>query len=146
MEKVYVIKDSNNRFGGNLDICSNSITGRGDYKWDYYSTIYPTTWYEGVHGRINLENEISELYELNLLAEYDLDWVIVEFNSREDIAGLFIRGSGSWDSSIVVKDVKKGFVGKYRKCVREIKRKYKGVEINIGGISDEYIDQIVKLV
>ena len=145
MTKAYRIKDSNNHYGGKLNIFSNAENGRGDYKWSYYSTYYPFSWYEGDCDNcdeINLElqNEISKLREINLLAGFDLDWMIEEFESREDIVESFVRGRdlgcGSSDSFVVVKDVKKGCVGSSRRILREIRKKYKEMSKDIG---DEYI-------
>jgi len=142
MTKAYVIKDTNGNYGGKLNIFSNNMkTGRGDYKWSYYSTVYPMSWFEDECDNcdeINLElqNEISELREINLLAEFDLNWMVEEFDSREDIVESFVRGRdsgfGSRDSFVVVKDIKKGCVGSSRKMLREIRKKYKEM-------SDEYI-------
>ena len=134
MTKAYVIKDSNGNYGGKLNIFSNAENGRGDYKWSYYSTLYPFSWFEfececGNCGKINLElqNEISKLREINLLAGFDLDWMVEEFESREDMIELFVRGRdsgcGSRDSFVVVKDIKKGCVGLHRRMVREIRKK-----------------------
>ena len=143
MTKAYCIKDSNNHYGGHLNIFSNAENGRADYKWSYYSTSYPFSWFEfececDNCDEINLElqNEISKLREINLLAGYDLDWMVVEFDSREDAVESFVRGrdlgySGR-DSSVVVKDIKKGCSGSSRKMLREIRKKYKDK-------GDEYI-------
>jgi len=145
MTKAYVIKDSNGNYGGHLNIFSNAETGRGDYKWSYYSTPYPFCWFEGECdncGKINLElqNVISELREINLLAGFDLEWMVEEFESREDVVELFVRGRdsgfGSRDSFVVVKDVKRGCVGRYRKGVKEIRKKYKMMSKDMG---DKYI-------
>ena len=158
MTKAYVIKDSNGNYGGKLNIFSNSITGRGDYKWSYYSTYNPMSWFEcecDNCDEINLElqNEISKLREINLLAEFDLDWMVEEFDSREDIVESFLKGRdlgcGSRDSFVVVKDVKVGCVGSSRKMLREIRKKYKDMGMireiskDIGDIGDEYIEQLV---
>jgi hypothetical protein len=127
MEKVncYCIKDSNGRFGGKLNIYSNSITGRGDYKWSYYSSHYPTTWYEG--SKVNLETEISKLRELNALAEFELDWEVVEFDNRESIIELSLKSKdlGYDYSSVVTKNIAKNCIGKHRKMVKDIYKKYK---------------------
>jgi len=145
MVKAYVIKDSNGNYGGKLNIFSNAENGRGDYKWSYYSTPYPFSWYEvecDNCGKINLElqNEISELREINLLAGYDLDWMVEEFYSREDVIESFVRGRdlgcGSRDSFVVVKDIKVGCVGLHRRMVRDIRKKYKDK-------GDEYIEKLV---
>ena len=88
MIKAYVIKDTDGNYGGKLNIFSNNMeTGRGDYKFSYYSTLYPFSWFEcdcDNCDEINLElqNEISKLREINLLAKYDLDWMVEEFESR----------------------------------------------------------------
>ena len=153
MTKAYVIKDTDGNYGGKLNIFSNAENGRGDYKWSYYSTLYPFSWYEVECGNceINLElqNEINKLRELNLLAGFDLDWVIEEFESREDIVESFVRGRdsgfGSRDSFVVVKDIKRGCIGLHRRMIRDIRKKYKGMSM-VSEISDEYIDQIVELV
>jgi len=145
MTKAYVIKDSNGNYGGKLNIFSNAENGRGDYKWSYYSTPYPFSWFEcecDNCDEINLElqNAISKLRELNLLAGFDLDWTVEEFNSREDMMDLFVRGRGwgcgSRDSFVVVKDVKKGCSGSSRKMLREIRKKYKEMSKDQ---CDEYI-------
>ena len=142
MTKAYVIKDTNNHYGGKLNIFSNAENGRGDYKWSYYSTPYPFSWFEYECDEINLElqNEISELREINLLAGYDLDWMVEEFYSREDVIESFVRGRdlgcGSRDSFVVVKDIKVGCVGLHRRMVRDIRKKYKDK-------GDEYIEKLV---
>jgi len=145
MNKAYVIKDTNGNFGGKLNIFSNSITGRGDYKWSYYSTLYPFSWFEcecDNCDEINLElqNEISKLREINLLAGFDLDWMVVEFESREDAVESFVRGRdlgcGSCDSFVVVKDIERGRVGLHRRMIRDIRKKYKDK-------GDEYIEKLV---
>ena len=113
-----------------------------NYKWSYYSTPYPFSWFEYECDEINLElqNEISELREINLLAGYDLDWMVEEFYSREDVIESFVRGRdlgcGSRDSFVVVKDIKKSCVGSSRKMLREIRDKYKRMDKDKG---DEYI-------
>ena len=113
-----------------------------NYKWSYYSTPYPFSWFERECDEINLElqNEISELREINLLAGFDLNWMIEEFESREDIVESFVRGRdlgyGSRDSSVVVKDIKKGCVGSSRKMLKDIRKKYKDK-------GDEYIEKLV---
>ena len=161
MTKAYVIKDTNNHYGGKLNIFSNNMkTGRGDYKWSYYSTFYPFSWFEfececDNCDKINLElqNEISKLREINLLAGYDLDWEVVEFESREDMMELFVRGKdlgfGSDDSSVVVKEIERGCVGSSRKMLRDIRDRYKMIwktgEISkdIGEMSNKYIEELV---
>jgi len=141
MTKAYIIKDTNGNYGGHLNIFSNSENGRGDYKWSYYSTQYPFSWFEcecGDCDEINLElqNEINKLREINLLAGFDLDWMVEEFYSRKDVVELFVRGRdlgcGSDDSSVVVKDIERGCSGYSRKMLREIRKKYKDKR-------DEYI-------
>ena len=113
-----------------------------NYKWSYYSTPYPFSWFEYECDEINLElqNEISELREINLLAGYDLDWMVEEFYSREDVIESFVRGRdlgcGSRDSFVVVKDIKVGCVGLHRRMVRDIRKKYKDK-------GDEYIEKLV---
>ena len=157
MTKAYCIKDSNNHYGGRINIFSNAETGRGDYKWSYYSSLYPFSWYEVECGNceINLElqNEISKLREINLLAGFDLDWMVEEFESREDVVESFVRGRDlgydSRDSFVVVKDIKKGCVGSSRKMVREIRNKYKEMSVigeiskDKGDIGDKYIEKLV---
>jgi len=141
MTKAYVIKDTDGNYGGKLNIFSNAENGRADYKWSYYSTSYPFSWFEcdcDNCDEINLElqNVISELREINLLAGFDLDWMVVEFESREDMIELFVRGRdlgcGSRDSFVVVKDIKKGCVGSSRRMLKEIRKKYEDKR-------DEYI-------
>ena len=96
-----------------------------------------------------MQNEIYKLREINLLAEFDLDWMIEEFKSREDMVELFVRGRdlgyGSRDSFVVVKDIKKSCVGSSRKMLREIRKKYKDMSMireidkDKGDIDDKYI-------
>jgi len=145
MIKAYVIKDTDGNYGGHLNIFSNAETGRGDYKWSYYSTYNPMSWFEcecDNCGKINLElqNVISELREINLLAGFDLEWMVEEFESREDMIESFVRGRdlgcGGNDSSVVVKDIKKGCIGLHRRMIREIRNKHKEMSKDIG---DEYI-------
>ena len=146
MIKAYCIKDTNGNYGGKLNIFSNNMkTGRGDYKWYYYSTYSPMSWFEcecDNCDEINLElqNEISKLREINLLAGFDLDWMVEEFESREDVVESFVRGRdlgyGSSDSFVVIKSIKKGCVGSSRKMLREIRDKYKRMDKDKG---DEYI-------
>ena len=144
MEKAYCIKDTNNNYGGRLNICSNSLSGRGDYKWDYYSTIFPKTWYEGDRGRISLQNEILKLREINLLAEYDLDWIVEEFENRDAVVESFVKGRdlclGRSDGSIVMKGIKKGCVGSSRRMLRDIRKKYK----DMGKCKDQGDEYITK--
>ena len=144
MTKAYVIKDTNGNYGGKLNIFSNAENGRADYKWSYYSTPYPFSWFEcecdncDNFGKINLElqNEISKLREINLLAGFDLDWMVEEFYSREDMIELFVRGRdlgcGSRDSSVVVKEIERGCSGLHRRMIRDIRKRYKDK-------GDEYI-------
>jgi len=154
MTKAYCIKDSNNHYGGKLNIFSNAETGKGDYKWYYYSTYNPMSWFEDECDEINLElqNEISKLREINLLAGFDLEWMVEEFDSREDVVESFVRGRdlgyGSRDSFVVVKDIERGCSGSSRRMLREIRDRYKRIgkgkdkgEIskNIGDIGNKYI-------
>jgi len=139
MTKAYVIKDTKGNYGGKLNIFSNAENGRGDYKWSYYSTFYPMSWFECDNcDEINLElqNVISKLREINLLAGFNLDWMVEEFYSREDVVESFVRdrdlGCGSDDSFVVVKDIKKGCVGSSRRMLKEIRKKYEDKR-------DEYI-------
>jgi len=149
MTKAYVIKDTNNHYGGKLNIFSNAENGRGDYKWSYYSTPYPFSWFEfececDNCDEINLElqNEISKLREINLLAGFDLDWLVEKFDSREDAVESFVEGRdlgcGSSDSFVVVKDIERGCVGSSRKMLREIRDRYKRIE-KCKDIGDKYI-------
>jgi len=156
MVKAYVIKDTNGNYGGKLNIFSNNMkTGRGDYKWYYYSTLYPMSWFEcdcDNCDEINLElqNEISKLREINLLVGFYLDWMVVEFESREDVVESFVRGRdlgyGSDDSFVVVKGIERGCVGSSRRTLRDIRKKYKEMgkckgemSKDKGGIGDKYI-------
>lgn len=131
MENIYCycIKDTNGSYGGKLNIYSNNMdTGRGDYKWYYYSTTYPMTWFEEENEdiKINLENEISKLRELNLLAGFDLDWTVEVFDNRDAIMKLSLKSKDlgfRGSSSVIIKDIEKGCIGKHRKAVRDIYRK-----------------------
>jgi len=148
MIKAYCIKDTEGNYGGKLNIFSNAENGRGDYKWSYYSTYNPMSWFEcdcDNCDEINLElqNEINKLREINLLAEFDLDWEVVEFDSREDAVESFVRGRDlgcGRDSFVVVKDIKKGCVGSSRKMLRDIRNKYKGIG-KCKDKGDEYISK-----
>jgi len=154
MEKVYFIKDTDGNYGGHLNIFSNAENGRADYKWSYYSTPYPFCWFECDCDNcdeinLELENEISKLREINLLAGYDLDWMVEEFESREDIVESFVRGRdlgcGSRDSFVVVKGIKMGCIGLHRRMLRDIRNEYKGISMvreidkDKGDIDDKYI-------
>jgi len=144
MEMIYCVKDSNGRFGGKLGIYSNSMTKpTGDWKWDYYSTEIPMV----VNlGREDVELKIQKLRELNLLAKYDLIFEIVEFTHEQwevmidnchkkyVVLGVDPMMVSHYISSIEIKDIEKGCIGKHRKAVRDIYRKYK---------TKEYIVQLV---
>jgi len=145
MEKVYCIKDSNGRFGGHINICSNSMTKpNSDWKWDYYSTEIPMTVI--VNGKESVELKIQKLEELNALAKYDLTWEIVEFTHEQwevmidDCHKKYIALGvdrmmvSHYTSSIEMKDIEKGCIGAHRRAVRDIYRKYK---------TKEYIVQLV---
>jgi len=145
MEKVYCIKDTNGRFGGKLGIYSNSMTKRNsDWKWDYYSTEIPMTVI--INGKEDVKRKIQKLRELNLLAKYDLEWEVVELTQTQwmDIIedchqkymamGIDPMLVSHYTSSIVMKEIEKGCIGKHRRVVRDIYRKYK---------TKEYIVQLV---
>ena len=145
MEKLYCIKDSNNRFGGHINICSNSMTKRNvDWKWDYYSTEIPMT--AIINGREVVELKIQKLEELNALAKYDLTFEIAEFTHEQwevmidDCHKKYIALGvdrmmvSHYTSSIEMKDIEKGCIGAHRRAVRDIYRKYK---------TKEYIVQLV---
>jgi len=139
MEKVYCIKDSNNRFGGKLGIFSNSMTQRNaDWKWDYYSTEIPTSVI--IDGKEAVELKIQKLQELNALAKFDLTFEIFEFTHeqwqdmirycQEKYVALGVDPMmvSHYTSSVVIKDVQNGCIGKHRRAVRDIYRKYKTKE------------------
>ena len=139
MEKLYCIKDSNNRLGGHINIYSNSMTKpTGDWKWDYYSTEIPMTVI--INGKEDVELKIQKLRELNLLAKYDLEWEVVELtqtqwmNIIEDCHQKYIAMGKDrmmvqhYISSIEIKDIEKGCIVAYRRAVRDIYRKYKTKE------------------
>ena len=136
MEKVYCIKDTNGRFGGKLGIYSNSMTKRNaDWKWDYYSTEIPMSVI--INGKEDVELKIQRLRELNLLAKYDLTWEMVELTEEqwedmiEDCHQKYMAMGkdrmmiSHYISSVVIKDIEKGCIGKHRKLVRDIYRYYK---------------------
>lgn len=133
--KAYVIKDTNGQYSGKISIYSNNLeTGRGDYVWDYFSTIYPHTWNT---FKENVELKIQELRELNSLAGYDVDWEVVEFTNQELMDLLTEQYqkdkelgrnhllSFHYNFHHDLKDVQKGCVTKHRKLVRDIYKKYK---------------------
>lgn len=134
MSNWFVIKDSNGRFEGHIGIISNSETGRGDYEWDYLSKTYPTS---GNLFRENIELEMSKTKEINALACYNLTWEIVELTHSEirDLRqqnllkdkelGISEFISDCDNLSIEPKEIPWGFVGKYRKAVNDIYKKYK---------------------
>ena len=145
MEKVYCIKDTNGRFGGKLGIYSNSMTKRNaDWKWDYYSTEIPMTVI--IDGKEDVELKIQKLRELNLLAKYDLEWEVVELTHTqwrdiiEDCHQKYMALGKDrmlvqhYISSIEMKDIEKGCIGKHRRVVRDIYSK---------DIGDEYIEKLV---
>jgi len=120
MEKIYCIKDNNGCFEGHINIYSNSMTKRNaDWKWDYYSQGIPTS---GNLIKENCELKLMKLRELNSLAEYNLDWEVVEFSDQE-FMDLRIKQIED-NSSIEIKDIKKGYICKHRKMVRDIYKKY----------------------
>jgi len=137
MGKIYCVKDNNGRYNGHINICSNSMTKHNaDWKWDYYSQTYPMS----VNlGREDVERKIEKLRELNLLAEYEnLDWEVIEFTKQEwkDLITENCKKhdelrrdqmlNSHYNSSIEMKEIKKGCIGVHRKAVRDIYRKYKG--------------------
>jgi len=120
MEKIYCIKDNQGFYEGHINIYSNSMTKRNsDWKWDYYSQKIPTS---GSLIKENCELKVMKLRELNSLAEYNLDWEIVEFTERE-LMDLRIKQIED-NSSIEIRDIKKGYICKHRKMVRDIYKKY----------------------
>lgn len=124
-EKVYIIKDSEGRYNGGLNICANSWNGRGNYKWDYFSQTYPN---RGNAIKENTELDLKRLQELNELAEYELTWEVVEL-IWEEIFELKeiqrLKNPSSSNMKTQQKEIKKGHIGKHRKLVREIYKKYK---------------------
>jgi hypothetical protein len=122
-EKIYVIRDNQGRYNCSLNIYANSDNGKSDFKWDYFSRTYPTT---GNIFRENVELNIMRLQELNELAGYDLTWEVVELTEEESLK-LCMKSFelGHKNSSIEMKEIKKGCIGKHRKLVREIYKKYK---------------------
>ena len=139
MEKVYCIKDTNGRFGGKLGIYSNSMTKRNsDWKWDYYSTEIPMTVI--INGKEDVKRKIQKLRELNLLAKYDLEWEVVELTQTqwmdiiEDCHQKYVAMGidpmlvQHYISSVEIKEIEKGCIGKHQRVVRDIYRKYKTKE------------------
>jgi len=139
MEKVYCVKDSNGRFGGSLGIYSNSMVKRNaDWKWDYYSTEIPMTVI--IDGKEDVDLKIQKLRELNLLAKYDLEWEVVELTQTqwmdiiEDCHQKYVAMGidpmlvQHYISSVEIKEIEKGCIGKHQRVVRDIYRKYKTKE------------------
>jgi len=127
MEKIYCVKDNQGNYEGHLSIQSNSMTKRNaNWKWDYYSQKIPTTC---SLIKENCELKVMKLRELNLLAEYNLDWEVVEFSEQEFMGirvGLIgdISGDNCNYSNIEIKDIRKGYICRHRKMVRDIYKKY----------------------
>lgn len=137
MENIYCIKDSNGSFEGRIYISTFSEEkGNPDWKWDYVTDKYPQS---GNLTRENVLFKIEKLRELNLLAEFGngLDWEIVEFTDQEwtDLIGIQLKKNDesgrdwtlnrSYNTSVESKDVKRGCIGKTRKLVKDIFKKYK---------------------
>jgi hypothetical protein len=135
---VYVIMDSNNRYEGHLNINSNNMeTGKGDYAWDYFSKIYPTSWNP---NRAYVQLKLDRLLELNTIAHFNLTWEIVELTEQEIIdrfkaqalkdkeLGISAFLSSHNNLSIEMKPIQKGCVTLHRKAVNAIYRKYKQVQ------------------
>lgn len=135
-EMIYFIMDTDKRFGGKISICSNSMTSKTDWKWDYFSQSYPKS---GHMSKYNAELNIQRLRELNTLAEYDLDWEVVELTSeqwmdiiRDNHQKMLDLGRNPmldwhYNSSIEWKEIEKGKKCSHRKAVKDIYKKYKGM-------------------
>jgi hypothetical protein len=119
MEKRFVIKDSDRRFNGTITICKDPYTK--ETKWEYYSNTKP------IHCNIfkeNVELKVQRLQELNNLAGFDLTWEVVEID-RDDMIPCNTTPRSNF--SIKYMDVQRGCIGKHRKFVDTIYKKYKSM-------------------
>lgn len=136
-QTYFVIRDSQGRFNGHINIISNSDTGRGNYQWNYSSETSVSSWNI---FKENVEIKIDKLRELNALAGYNLDWEIVEFTQQEILnmfherhlrdqqLGLSSFLSDYYNLSLESKVIEPGCIGLHRKAVNEINKKYKLME------------------
>jgi len=118
MGNIFIIKDSNGRFEGRIKIYS--MEEKSDWKWAYISDKFAIS---GNLIRENAELKVMKLRELNAVAGFDnLDWEVIEVSENEYLDTLcFCNLSVEWE------DVKNGYIGKSRKFVRNIYRKYDGL-------------------
>ncbi|QGZ99413.1 hypothetical protein [Dehalobacter restrictus] len=138
MKNTYVIKDSIGRFNGFIGIYSTSLTNPNtDWAWDYQSEKYPT---RGNLFRENAELELQKLQEINLIAGYPLTWEVVEMTHDEKMKlredqlekdaklGMSEFMSNHSNSSFEYKEIEKGCIGKHRKTVNEINKKFENIK------------------
>lgn len=142
MKNLYCIRDSKGRYNGHLNINSNSMVKRNsDWKWEYISLTYPMS---GNLIRENVELKIMRLRELNSLAEYPLDWEVIDFTEQE-LLGIYKENiqkdkelgrscllSYHYNTNVETKEIKKDCIGQYRKLVDEIYKKYKYIVRQVG--------------
>lgn len=136
MEKIFCVKDSNGRFEGSISIYSTSLVKTGDWEWAYSSHTYPMS---GSLIKENAELKVMKLRELNSLVGYELNWEVVEItedeyselqklqNQKDIEMGISRFLSYHYNSSVEWNKVKKGCVGKNRKAVKDIYKKYKSL-------------------
>ena len=114
------------------------VKRNADWKWDYYSTEIPMTVI--IDGKEDVDLKIQKLRELNLLAKYDLEWEVVELTQTqwmdiiEDCHQKYVAMGidpmlvQHYISSVEIKEIEKGCIGKHQRVVRDIYRKYKTKE------------------
>ena len=133
MEKIFCVKDSNERFGGSIRITCGE-TANSKCEWVHISEKIPMLGYFTKEGA---ELETEKLKELDLLAGFDLTWEVVEMtrdenantiaeqvkeNEKLGISRLLFQ---HYNYLIEFKPMKNGCIGKHRILVKEIYKKYK---------------------
>jgi len=121
MGNIFIIKDSNGCSEGRIKICS--MEEKSDWKWAYISDEFAIS---GNLIRENAELKVMKLRELNAISNFDnLTWEVIEVSEKEHLDNIHL--SYDYNLSVEWKDVKKGCIGKSRKSVKDIYRKYDGL-------------------
>lgn len=115
----YVIKDSFGGFGGKLGLSVKKMDGTG-IEWLYVSSKNADRW----HGDKNrAEARIKMLEEINVIAQIPgLTWELIYADPKE-----LFDPKKDFDIFILKHDILKGFIGKHRKAVNDISKKYKTI-------------------